>query len=240
MAFKPDQLKQRPCRCGGTNPNCLQCGGKGVIGVPVVRPIMAGPAGIRRRLPILREPGGTPAGPPEPVRCPHCGLEVLLLAVHVTEAHPEQSLQETEAEREAREQEEARQAAVAAEIARREAEVAQRKAEARARRQAIEGPSAAVTWPSRAESAPQRQPPQPEGAQSRPVESVAPAHPTAPAGTPEGGAPGRERGPTTARQPDAPRTASRERSTPGAGVRPAEGPMALAFRLAREKKKQAE
>ena len=64
------------------------------------------------------------------------------MAVHLAESHPDQPLGETAAEREAREQEEARLAAVAAEIARREAEAAQRKAEARARREAVEGPQA--------------------------------------------------------------------------------------------------
>ena len=91
------------------------------------------------------------------MRCPHCGLELLNLAVHLAEAHPDQPQQETEAEREAREQEAARQAAVAAEIARREAEAAQRKAEARARRQAVEGPQAGGAWPGRTVGNPDHQ-----------------------------------------------------------------------------------
>jgi predicted RNA-binding protein with RPS1 domain len=86
-------------------------------------------------------------GPPEPARCPHCGLDVIYLAVHVAEAHPEQAERDAAAEREAREQEAARQARVAAELARREAEAAQRKAEARARRQEIEGLGAGAAAP---------------------------------------------------------------------------------------------
>ncbi|MFB3818754.1 MAG: hypothetical protein ACE147_13915 [Candidatus Methylomirabilales bacterium] len=88
-------------------------------------------------------------GPPEPARCPHCGFDVIYLAVHVAEAHPEQAERDAAAEREAREQEAARQARVAAELARREAEAALRKAEARARRQEIEGPQAGAAGPGR-------------------------------------------------------------------------------------------
>jgi hypothetical protein len=264
MALKPNHPTQRRCPCGGANPDCLQCGGKGVIETPGVRPIMAGPAGIRRRLPISRESVGTIPGPPEPVRCPHCGWEVLILAVHLTEAHPEQPQHETAAEREAREQEEARQAVVAAELARREAEAAQRKAEARARRQAVEGPQSAVAGPGRAQGPPQLQPRGPQGAPGRPADAAAPADPPAPAGIPDGGAPVRDRWPAAGsdkergagaesrraspadearerpRRAGDPRSPSAERGVTGAGARPAEGPMALAFRLAREKKKRAE
>jgi hypothetical protein len=189
---------------------------------------------------------------------------VLILAVHLAEAHPEQSQHETAAEREAREQEEARQAAVAAEIARREAEAAQRKAEARARRQAVEGPQSVGAGPGRAQGAPQLQPRRPQGPPGRPADAAAPAEPTAPAGVPDGGATvhGREpaagrdnervaetesRGASPAdkagehvRRAGDPRPPSAERGVTGARARPAEGPMALAFRLAQEKKKQAE
>jgi hypothetical protein len=264
MALKPNHPTQRRCPCGGANPDCLQCGGKGVIDTPGVRPIMAGPAGIRRRLPVPRESVGTIPGPPEPVRCPHCGLEVLILAVHLTEAHPEQPPHETAAEREAREQAEARQAVVAAELARREAEAAQRKAEARARRQAVEGPQSAVAGPSRPRGAPQPQPLRPQGAPTRPADVAAPADSTAHAGTPDGGDPEHGRWPAASRdaareagaesrraspadearkrlrRAGDPRTPPTERGTTGARAQPAEGPMALAFRVAREKKKPAE
>jgi hypothetical protein len=152
---------------------------------------MAGPAGIRRRPFVPRDPGGASLGPPAPTRCPHCGFEVLNLAVHLAEDHPDQPQQETEAERAAREQEAARQAAVAAEIARREAEAAQRKAEARARRQAVEGPQAGGAWPGRtvgASSPPTRRPP---GGLERPADSTPTAPPTASATAPGGGAEGR-------------------------------------------------
>lgn len=138
MTIKPHYPERHPCLCGGDNPNCVRCGGKGYTETPGFRPIMSGPSGVRRRPLILSEDSGTIQGPPEPIRCPHCSLEILNLAVHMAEAHPEMSTQETAAEREAREQEEARQAAAAAEIARREAEATQRKAEARARRQEAE------------------------------------------------------------------------------------------------------
>ena len=142
-----NQPTHRRCSCGGTNPNCPQCGGKGVIEVSAVRPIMSGPAGIRRRLPVSRVTVETVAGPPVPVRCPHCGWEVLNLPAHLAESHPEHSAEESAAEKEAREREDARQAAIAAQIAQREAEAAQRKAEARARRQAIEGLPAPIATP---------------------------------------------------------------------------------------------
>jgi predicted RNA-binding protein with RPS1 domain len=102
---------------------------------------MSGPAGVRRRFSARPDPvaPSAPMGPPEPARCPHCGLDVIFLAVHVAEAHPEEAERDAAAEREAREQEAARQARVAAELAEREAEAARRKAEARARRQEIEG-----------------------------------------------------------------------------------------------------
>lgn len=155
---------------------------------------MAGPAGVRRRLPISRENVGTIQGPPEPIRCPHCGLDVLLLAVHLTEAHPELPQGETAAEREAREQEEARQASVAAEITRREAEAAQRKAEARARRQEVEGPQSAVAWPAHARATQQRKPLGQQSVLGRPADAAAPSEPTALAGAPDVGAQGGGRG----------------------------------------------
>jgi len=55
-----------------------------------------------------------------PIRCPHCGLEILNLAVHLAETHPDQPQGETDAERKPGARR-GRQAAVAAEIARREA-----------------------------------------------------------------------------------------------------------------------
>ena len=299
---------------------------------------MASPAGVRRRLPVPRESVGTIQGPPEPRRCPHCGLEVLHLALHVAETHPQQPQHETAAEREAREQEEARQAVVAAEIARREAEAAQRKAEARAQRQELEGPQAAAAWSGHARGALRRNPLKQQTALGRPAEAAAPADPTAPAGAPVVGSPGRGRrglsgreverragterplaGPEdeawermrralaertvltgvirsrrpfgmfvnlggieglvrprelpagdpereapelqegqtvkvvvigmsedtrrvelSMRRASDPRTPHKERSATGPGARPAEGPMALAFRLARERKKRAE
>jgi hypothetical protein len=97
---------------------------------------------------------------------------VLNLAVHLAEAHPDQPQQETDAEREAREQEAARQAAVAAELARREAEAAQRKAEARARRQAVEGPQAGGAWPGRAVGASSPPARRPLGAPERLADSA--------------------------------------------------------------------
>ena len=336
MAIKPDYPTHGPCRCGGANPDCLQCGGKGFIETPGFRPIMAGPAGVRRHY-VPRESVGTIQGPPEPMRCPHCGLDVLHLAVHLTEAHPDKPQGETAAEREAREQEEARQAAVTAELARREAEAVQRKAEARARRLAVEGPQFAGPWPGRAGGPPQVTPPRQPDVQVRPADAAAQADPAASAGAPGVGSPqgGRGRAPGNAteggtgaesrlaspggeawdrmrrafadrtiltgvvcsRKPFGvfvnlggieglvrtsemraedtgreapglqdgqtvtvvvigmredprrvelsmtragdPRTPPRERGATGAVVQPAEGPMALAFRLAQEKKNQA-
>ncbi len=139
MPIKPDHPYLRRCPCGGANPDCPQCAGRGVFDSRAVRRIMSGPAGIRRRIPIPREVVGTVSGPPEPRRCPYCNFEVLNLPVHVAESHPEHLPEETEAERKAREEDEATQAAIAAEIARREAEAARRKEEARARRKEIEG-----------------------------------------------------------------------------------------------------
>jgi predicted RNA-binding protein with RPS1 domain len=194
MTIKSDQPTQRPCRCGGANPNCLQCGGTGYIGNAGFRPIMSAPAGARRRLPVSRESVGTIPSLPEPVRCPHCGFEVLNLAVHLTEAHPETPQCETAAEREAREQEEARQAAVAAELARREAEAAQRKAEARARRQAVEGPQPTVAWPERGGSTPPMKPPRPHDVPARPADAAPQTDPAAPIGAPDVGPPGHSRG----------------------------------------------
>lgn len=141
MARYPDHSGSRRCPCRGVNPTCPQCGGRGVIDLPGLRGIMAGPTPVRRRLPIplLATAAPTSPGPPEPKRCPHCHLDVLDLPAHVAESHPEQAQAESAADQAAREEEAARQARVAAELARREAEAAQRKAEARARRQAIEG-----------------------------------------------------------------------------------------------------
>ena len=99
--MKSDHPTHRPCRCGGANPNCPQCGGKGVIDGSGFRPIMAGPAGIRKRPFVPRDTGATISGPPAPVRCPHCNFEVLNLAVHLAEDHPDQPQGETPAEREA-------------------------------------------------------------------------------------------------------------------------------------------
>ena len=216
--MKSGHPTQRPCRCGGANPNCPQCGGKGVIEASGFRSIMSGPAGIRRRHFVPPEPAGTIAGPPVPVRCPHCNFEVLNLAVHLAEDHPDQPQVETDAEREAREREEARQAAIAAEIARREAEAAQRKAEARARRQAIEGLPSAGPRPEHPHVTPPTPPRQPQAASEHPRDSAEPTEP---------------RGPQTG-QPLAPVEPRAAKPAP----RTAEGPMALAFRLAREKKQR--
>jgi predicted RNA-binding protein with RPS1 domain len=120
---------------------------------------------------------------------------VLNLAVHVAESHPDQPQHETAAEREAREQEEARQAAVAAEIARREAEAAQRKAEARARRQAVEGPQSGGAWPERPRGTPPLPPLQSPAAPGRPADAADQVDVPAPAGAPVGGTPGRGRRP---------------------------------------------
>ena len=338
MALKPDHPTQRPCLCGGANPACLQCGGTGVIEDPGFRPIMAGPAGIRRRPYVPRGSVGTIQGPPEPIRCPHCGLEILNLAVHLAEAHPDQPQGETAAEREAREREEARQAAVAAELARREAEAAQRKAEARARRQAVEGPQGVVAWPHGGKGTPTTKPSAEPKVSLRPADATAQPDPPPSAGVsdvrtagggrrrasgndeehgtmPErpranpaeetwermrralaeqtvltgvvrsrkpfgvfvalggidglvrsrelraedarGEAPGLQVGQSvkvmvigihedtrrvelSMRRPDESQTPPTERGTTGATARPAEGPMALAFRLAREKQNRAE
>jgi predicted RNA-binding protein with RPS1 domain len=118
---------------------------------------------------------------------------VLNLAVHLAEAHPDQPQHETAAEREAREQEEARQAVVAAEIARREAEAAQRKAEARARRQEVEGPQSAGALPERARGTPPVPPLRQQEVLGRPPHAAAPADATAPAGIPDSGSSGRGR-----------------------------------------------
>lgn len=182
------------------------------------RGIMSGPAGIRRRPFVPRDTGGTIAGPPVPVRCPHCNFEVLNLAVHLAEDHPDQPQVETDAEREAREQEEARQAAIAAEIARREAEAAQRKAEARARRQAIEGLPSVGPTPEQPHVTPPTPPRQPQPAPEPPPEAADRAEPRGPQ-------------PGQPQRPAEPRAA---KPTP----RRAEGPMALAFRLAHEKKQR--
>lgn len=187
MAANPEHPTQRRCLCGGANPNCLQCGGTGILN-PAVRAIMAGPAAVRRRLPVTQVNVVPSLGPPEPTRCPHCGLEVLHLAVHAAEAHPEQIEQLTAAEREAREQEAARQALVAAEIARREAEAAQRKAEARARRQEVEGPQSVVAGPGPAPGIAQPKPPR---RHDRPADSAASAD--ASGGSADAGPPGRGR-----------------------------------------------
>ncbi len=216
MPNKPDHPTQRACRCGGANPNCLQCGGKGVIETSGFRPIMAGPVSIGRRAYVPRDSGGAIQGPPEPVRCPHCGFEVLNLAVHLTEAHPDQPQHETAAEREAREQEEARQAAVAAEIARREAEAAQRKAEARARRQAVEGPQAAVALPERPRGTPPMPPPRQQGLLRRPPDATASADATAPAGVPDGGSSGRGRSRTVGNEAQRGTDAESQRTRPEA------------------------
>jgi hypothetical protein len=102
---------------------------------------------------------------------------VLHLALHITESHPDQPVEE--AEREAREQEEARQARVAAEIARQEAEAAQRKAEARARRQALEGLPSTPAPPEPVEGfvprSPLRAPSVPDGPPDAPTAAAAPA-----------------------------------------------------------------
>ena len=189
-----------------------------MITASAFRGIMAGPAGIRRRPFVPRDTGGTIAGPPVPVRCPHCRFEVLNLAVHLAEDHPDQPQVETDAEREAREQEEARQATIAAEIARREAEAAQRKAEARARRQAIEGLPSVGPKPEPPHVTPPMPPRQPQAAPEPPPEVADPAEPHGPQ-------------PGQPQRPAEPRAA---KPTP----RRAEGPLAMAFRLAREKKQR--
>ena len=181
---------------------------------------MAGPAGIRKRPFVPRDTGGTIAGPPAPVRCPHCNFEVLNLAVHLAEDHPDQPQGETATDREAREREEARQAAIAAEIARREAEAARRKAEARARREAVEGPQSGGPRPEPPQATPPMPPRKPQAAPERP--RVSADHAELPG--PQAGQP----------QPPA------EQRTPKPAPRPTEGPMAQAFRLAREKKERGE
>ena len=161
-----------------------------------VRGIMAGPAGIRRRLPVPPPTVETSAGPPQPARCPHCGWEVVYLAAHIREEHPEQAEQETAAEKEAREQEAARQAAVAAELAQREAEAARRKAEARARRQAIEGLPSPSPGPAQ-DPLPVTPFGSPNGLPHSP-EAVPPPVAPAPIGPAEAEAPPRaEKGPST-------------------------------------------
>ena len=187
MAIKPHHPERHPCLCGGDNPNCVRCGGKGYTEAPGFRPIMSGPSGIRRRPLIPTESSGTIQGPPEPIRCPHCSMEILNLAVHMAEAHPEMPTQETGAEREAREQEEARQAAVAAEIARREAEATQRKAEARARRQEAERQQQAFALALRAGGKPQQRPQGQNEVPGRPVDSREPANQAAPPRAAESG-----------------------------------------------------
>jgi hypothetical protein len=190
MPIKPNHPIQRPCRCGGANPYCVLCGGKGYTETPEFRPIMSGPSGIRRRLLILSEEPGTIQGPPEPIRCPHCSLEILNLAVHLAEAHPDLPMRETDAEREAREQEEARQAAAAAEIARREAEAAQRKAEARARRQEAEKQQQAFARAMRAGGTPHPRPQGQDAPLGPPVDPGDRAKPTLPPRATEVEAPG--------------------------------------------------
>ena len=183
------------------------------------RGIMSGPAGIRRRPFVPRDTGGTIAGPPVPVQCPHCNFEVLNLAVHLAEDHPDRPQVETDAEREAREQEEARQAAIAAEIARREAEAAQRKAEARARRQAIEGLPSAGPRSEHPRETPLMPPRQPQPTAEPPADTADRADPPA------------------ARAAHSQPPAEPRRATKPA-PRQAEGPLAMAFRLAREKKQR--
>ncbi len=191
MAFKPDHPTQRPCPCGGVDPSCLHCGGKGVVENPRARPIMAGPVTIRRRAYVPPDSVSASQGPPSPVRCPHCGLEILDLGAHLAEAHPDQPQHETDAEREVREREEARQAAVAAEIARREAEAARRKEEARARRQAIEGSLAVGAWPQRGMGIPKMKPAAEHRVPVHPADAVAQTNPTLSAEAPDLGSAGR-------------------------------------------------
>jgi hypothetical protein len=217
--MRPDHPTRRPCRCGGANPDCPQCGGKGYIVTSGFRSIMAGPVGIRRRPFVPRDTGGVIQGPPAPVKCPHCGFEVLNLPAHLADSHPDQPQGETAAERESREQEEARQAAVAAEIAQREAEAARQKAEARARRQAVEGPQAG-------------------GPRPEPPQVTSPSPPRHPPAAPERPADAADRIDPSTPQAVGPQTSSVSRGTAGPAARTSEGPMALAFRLAREKKQQ--
>jgi len=144
----------------------------------------------------------------------------LSLAVHVAESHPDQPQGETAAEREAREREEARLAAVAAEIARQEAEAAQRKAEARARRQAVEGPPAGGATAEHVRGTAPMPPRQSSAVPVRPADAVDQLDPRAP-------------------ESGEPRPSSEPRASTGAAARRVEGPMALAFRLAREKKQRS-
>jgi predicted RNA-binding protein with RPS1 domain len=137
---------------------------------------------------------GASLGPPSPVRCPHCGLEILDLRAHLAEAHPDQPQQETDAEREAREREEARQAAVAAEIARREADAAQRKEEARLRRQAIEGSQAVGASPQRGMAIPKIPQAVEHRAPVRSADAPAQSGPTPPAEVPDVGSAGLDPG----------------------------------------------
>ena len=180
---------------------------------------MSGPTAIRRRPFVAPDAGGMIAGPPAPVRCPHCNFEVLNLPVHLAEDHPDQPQSETDAERAAREQEEARQAAIAAEIARREAEAAQRKAEARARRQAIEGLPSVAPRSEHPRETPPMPPRQPQPTAEPPADTADRTDPpAAPAAHPQ--------------PPAEPRRATKP------APRQAEGPLAMAFRLAREKKQR--
>jgi predicted RNA-binding protein with RPS1 domain len=110
--------------------------------------------------------------------------------VHLAETHPDQPQGETAAEREAREREEARQAAVAAEIARSEAEAARRKAEARARREAVEGPQGVVAWPQRAKGISNAKPAAEHSERERPAAAPTPGNPTSAAGVPNASTPG--------------------------------------------------
>jgi predicted RNA-binding protein with RPS1 domain len=146
---------------------------------------MAGPSGVKRRFLIPSEVSAMPPGPPEPIRCPHCALEILNLAVHLAEAHPEMPTGETRAEQEAREREEARLAAAAAEIAQREAEATQRKAEARARRQEAERQQQALARARRAAGGPPQRLQRPEAMVARTGDAGEQVDPTAPPRAPE-------------------------------------------------------
>jgi predicted RNA-binding protein with RPS1 domain len=115
----------------------------------------------------------------------------LNLTAHLAEAHPDQPQGETAAEREAREQEEARLAAVAAEIAQREAEAARQKAEARARRQAVEGRPSGGAWPERQQGTP----PMPPVVPAPPVDTADQA--AVPADAPDSRSSDRGHGPGT-------------------------------------------